>query len=82
MAKYRIVEERNGVYAQEKATMLHRWRWLDNRNADITWDDKYYGGKHAYCSSLEEAKRVIEKRIAYVKEFKKYPKIHKYKIKK
>jgi hypothetical protein len=78
MAKYRIVEERNGVYAQEKATMLHRWRWLDNRNADITWDDKYYRGIHAHCSSLDEAKRVIENRIEYVKCIKKYPKIHKY----
>ena len=78
MAKYRILEERNGVYAQEKATMLHRWRWLDNRNADITWDDKYYRGLHAYCSSLDEAKRVIENRIEYVKYIKKYPKIHKY----
>lgn len=77
MTKYRIIQDANGFYAQERKTVFHFWRWLARNDADLTNYSKY-GKPSSYCASLDIAKNVILKRIEYLQHLKKFPIIHKY----
>ena len=68
MAKYRIIEEGEKFYPQEKKNILSPWKFLDNYWASNTWfSDK----DECRCHSMEEAIKVIEKRINFKEKAKK-----------
>jgi hypothetical protein len=75
MTKYRIIEEGQKFYPQEKKTMLSPWRFLDNYWASSSWlDDK----DECICRSMKDAINVIERRIKWKETAKKV--IHKYPV--
>jgi hypothetical protein len=76
MAKYQIVQTgKSTFYPQEKKSILHPWRYIDNHAPRRTWDNKYKG--QSLCLDLERAMEVIRKRKAYLIEEIQYPIIHK-----
>jgi hypothetical protein len=75
MTKYRIIEEGQNFYPQEKKTMLSPWRFLDNYWARKSW---LYDKDECRCHSMKEAIKVIEKRIRFKETTKKV--IHKYPV--
>lgn len=75
MTKYRIIEEGQKFYPQEKKTMLSPWRFLDNYLASSSWlNDK----DECICDSMKDAIKVIERRIKWKETAKKV--IHKYPV--
>lgn len=68
MAKYRIIQENEWFYPQEKANVFYPWVFLDNWFAHNTW---LLDKDECRCNSLERAIEVIEKRINFKKKPKK-----------
>ena len=70
--KYRIVETREGFYAQEKQCFLFKWEYIDNLVPCYTWKDNK---SESIVATYDEALKVVEKRKQYLKD-KNFKKIH------
>jgi len=60
----RILEEDGYFYPQKWEILDLSWRYVDKEDG-YKWTSRFYGEKNSKCSSLEEAKQVLNK-------FKKY----------
>ena len=76
MAKYRILQEgESRFYPQEKLSMFHHWKYIDNRFPKYIWER--ISSAQSICETLSEAKERIAARKQFLKKQIKYPIIHK-----
>lgn len=71
--RYRIIEESNGYYPQEKQCFLYKWEYIDNLVIKLTWPEFYK--YHSIVDTYDKALEVVERRKQYLKD-KKFKKIH------
>jgi predicted transcriptional regulator len=76
MAKYRILQEgESSFYPQEKLSIFHHWRYLDNRFSKYIWER--ISSAQSRCETLTQAQERVAARKQFLKERIKYPIIHK-----
>lgn len=77
MAKHRILQEgESEFYPQEKPSIFHPWRYIDNHFPHkYMWEKRSRG--QSLCTTLGRAESVILARKHFLKEKGKYPIIHK-----
>jgi hypothetical protein len=76
MAKYRILQEGESIfYPQEKLSIFHPWRYIDNCFPRHIWEKR--SSHQSKCETLGQALAMVSSRKQLLKDKSKYPIIHK-----